>query len=215
MAWTDPATLSQSFDTSDIPTEANFDSLFNDLLAIHHPLAIETADRDVANTLSELSLWSTTAGGVTVPANAMGANGSVTMLLAGDSLHNNGINDAVTIRVKFGGVTIYQDLSPMGDLIGPSRQAWLFRFRISNRGATNAQFMFGFSAMPKADQGVPAVGLGQLEIRNLAVVPFCSSAPHAIDTTADQSVDVTAQWSVASVNNSLRKRWAQIVLGQN
>src|SRR3989304_4187391 len=101
MSWTHPATLSQSFDTNDIPTEANFDSLFNNLLSLAHPLGSrETAEKGVQNSTAETSLY--TAAPI-IPAGTLGTTGSFHAFVSGRIRQGTTLNLTWTWKVKLGG----------------------------------------------------------------------------------------------------------------
>ena len=201
MSWTAPRT----WVTDEVVTSSLMNTHVRDNeLALYHPLALETADRDVASTASELSLWSTTAGGVTVPANAMGTNGAIRVHFVGDYLWNNNAADTVTVRVKFGGSTVLSAWSDVmsGGSLSASRFAWDLAVCVCNRGATNAQVV---QSVMNVDIGVNVYDTGT-RVR---------IATSAVNTTVAQTLDVTAQWSAASAGNSIKKFWAQMLLGQN
>lgn len=202
MTWTDfDNTL---FETNDILTQANIQTYIGDnLMALPHPVALNTADRDVTNTTSELSIWSTTAGGVTIGANKMGTNGYVRMQLFGDWLNNNNAANTITIRAKFGGATV---ITPISAAIIPVISANRFGFHIDyyvfNRGATNAQTHYCEVRQHFGD-----------DERMLRAEP--PMAETAVDTTSAQVIDITAQWSAASANLSYKKKWGQVLLARN
>lgn len=200
MTWTDFS--NPLFEDGDILTEPNIVTYIGDnLMSLPHRLAMDAADREVVSTTSELSFWSTTAGGVTVPANAMGANGSVCMWLKGDYLFNNSNGDTLTIRVKWGGSTVATPFSAALRTISASRFGWWLKIYVDNRASASAQvvsqvgFIFNTTTV-------------QNEVATLPVTA-------AIDTTAAQTLDVTAQWSASSANNSWKKLWAITTLARN
>ena len=201
MTCVDPVTLSAAFDTDDVPTGANFDSLFTNFLSLPHRLDLQTADKDVVSTTTETSAWSALPG-MLVPANALGDNGSIAVTLFGDLLYNNDVADTLAVRVRFGGsivLTISSDLFGASGLQGATRSPWWWEFRLGNRGATNSQAL-GAKLHYNLSSGrvyVAAVGAS------------------AIDTTVDQTLDLTVQWSAASANDSFKRFWGQALLAQN
>jgi len=209
MTWTDPVTLSQSFDTNDIPTEGNFDSLFNNLLALLHPYDAALADVDVANTVTETSLWSKV-----IAANDLGANGWAYLRVDGDVLSNAA--GSVILRVKFGGVThIVSNSFPPTTQNSATRQPWRIDLRLCNRAATNSQLLIAeyICSQPGATTGLGQIGTTQSVGTALTIGILHNTG--AIDTTVAQTFDLTVQWSAASVNSSFRKRVAVLLLGQN
>jgi len=222
MTWTDPTVGSALFDTNDIPTEGNFDAyLFDNLLSLMHPLETPTtADNDItlAQGTNETTLYS-----VTVPANALGINGSIEMELHGDLLYNNSASDTLTLRVKFGGSTylgwVY---SAINAATTATRLPWILIIELTNQGVTNAQEMTAYMTPLRNNN----VGLGDISSgtgivatetggrANAAVIQDVSGTV-AIDTTVNQALLISAQWSAASANNSFRRRWARTLIGRN
>ena len=206
MSWTDPdPTL---FETGDVFTEGNFKThVLDNLLALAHPLeAPTTADLDVVSSAAETTLYS-----VTVLGNTLGTVGSVLAELYGDTLYNNNIADTMTLRVKFGGSTQLQGAAfPLGTL-DAARQPWYLRIVVANKGATNSQVLYASLDGRPGNVTTPVVGLGRWDTRSVGAMISTS----AIDTTVDQSLLVSVQWSVSSANNSWRRRWARTLIGQH
>ena len=209
MTWTDP--LATAFETGDVLTESNLSTyVLNNLLSLGHPLeAPTTADNDINTTAAETTLYS-----VTIPANKLGTNGSAEMFIKGDFLYNNNTADTITIRAKFGGLTVLEPtaFTPSGGL-NAVRFPYELTVRIDNRGATNAQLTsLAFTALT----GSGANGIGNVlrsPAANLVIGNMQNTA--ATDTTASQSLLVSVQWSASSANNSWRRRWARTLIGQN
>lgn len=206
MAFTDPRT----WVTDEIVTSSLLNTHVRDnLKAISHPYDYSPSDVDVANTVTETSLWSKVIAG-----DDLGANGMLLLDLQGDILHNNAGADTVTIRVKFGGATQLAITDTFNSATNASRFPWKWLVKVENRGATNAQFLsahfhhWSLNLPPSAVTGIGGVGT------NSERVGLVSNTA-AIDTTADQTLQVTAQWSAASTNNSFRKRSVVLHLGQN
>lgn len=152
-----------------------------------------TSTVDVANTVTETDLYS-----FTVSANTLATAKALRLSLLGDFLHNNVAGDTVTVRLKFGGTVLatLPTYSAEGTT-SASRGTFAVHAAIANLGATNSQ---------KADFAMDTQrgGGGSLTSRTYAA----SDTLGTIDTTANQTIVVTAQWSVASANNSWRKRYA-------
>ena len=213
MTWTDP--LATAFETGDVLTEANLSTyVLNNLLSLEHPLeAPTTANLDVNTTTTETTLYS-----VTVPANKMGTNGIVRVQMYGDYVHNNVAADTITVRIKFGGLTSWAQASNLGNAVAATRHPWLLDFFIANKGATNAQELFGSVQTEGADFGPASTGIGAAFVETTsAIFPALASTSGAptIDTTVNQSLLVSVQWSASSANNSWRRRWARTLIGQN
>lgn len=209
MTWTDP--LLTAFETGDVLSEANVKTyVLDNLYSLLHPVAAPTtAELDINTSTAETTVFS-----VTVPANTMGTTGAVSMRLFGDCLHNNAAGDTVTIRVKFGGITLFSGSTPFISATGANRQPWYSSIYVFNTGATNAQTMHGEWRAMGANTAAPATGLGGLNNQTDGLFASVSGAS-TVDTTTNQSFLVSAQWSASSANNSFRRRWAMAYIGKN
>jgi hypothetical protein len=211
MSWTAP----RDYTTNEVVTATILNTDHRDnLLSLMHPLeAPTTANLDVNTTVAETTLYS-----VTVPSNALGTTGLAVMELGGDLLHNNVAGDTLTIRVKFGGVTQWASGAwNFQNALNALRLPWRLNVELASKGATNAQELFINGHVYAANATPPATtGLGG-PVTNLDMVfsgASTSGAP-AIDTTANQTLEVTVQWSASSANNSFRRRWARTLIGRN
>lgn len=152
---------------------------------------------DVANTAVETTLFSQT-----INANDLSTNKRLVLVGSGDYLHNNGASDTITLRLKFGTFTLTLPASSLGGTIGATRRPWSllsWETMIANQSATNAQVA---SSQVRAND--TAGGALTISISNLDMA--------AIDTTVNQTLSFTAQWSAASVNNSWRLRELELLL---
>lgn len=151
-----------------------------------------TSTVDVANTVTETDLYS-----FAVSANTLATAKALRLTLLGDFLHNNVAGDTLTARLKFGAATFAMPAYSAEGTVSASRGSFALHAVIANLGATNSQ---------KADFAMDTQrgGGGSNTSRSFA----SSDTLGAIDTTAVQTIAVTAQWSVASANNSWRKRYA-------
>lgn len=191
MTWSDPITLSALFDTDDIPTQSNFDSLFLDLASVPHPLEAPTAgDLDVVSLNTEQTFYS-----VTVPANSMGTNGRVQMFTAGDIRGVGSGVHVLTVRMKYGGSTLVTYTSDFGAV--STRKRFLVEWNIVNQAATNAQLCWA---------NIEGSGI---------TTSSTSTATASADTTSDQTAAITVQWTNADANNSVRRQWAFTSVAQN
>jgi len=197
MTWTDPADAIALFETGDVFTESNFKTYsLDNLLALLHPYAYSPTDVDVVNTVTETILWSQVITG-----GDMGASGSLELFTFGDFLWNNNTADTLTLRLKFGGSPVMTMLGgTLSSSLSATRQTWYARAYVFN-SATNAQT---FYVEGRADRSSG----GDNEI-------WALPATAAVDTTVDQTLELTAQWSAASVNDSWRKLHAVLRLAQN
>ena len=211
MTWTDPAAAVALFETGDVFGASNFNSyVLQNLLSMPHPLeAPTTSALDVVSTVAETTLYS-----VTVPGNAMGANGSVEMFLMGDYLHNNVAGDTLRFRFKFGGVTWYSSITDFGTSLGANRQPWKLELAMMNVGATNVQRGYGTVQYFSANVTAPTIGIGNVTVDTFQPLGM-GSAAGTVDTTVNQTLLVSVEWSASSANNSFARRWARTLIAQN
>jgi hypothetical protein len=214
MTWTDP--LFTNFETGDVLTEPNLDTyILNNLEALEHPIgAPTTATDDWAN----LGTGEHTCYSVVVGANTMGTNGSVLMQMRGDYLKNNVDADTMTFRIKFGGVTLYADtFGTIG--VSADRSPWRFDIDLMNLGATNSQFLSASFLMMDPNNTLPTAGIGPIVNTGTTVGLFMGlpsiTTLGAVDTTSNQTLAFTVQWSASSANNSWRRRWARAYVAKN
>src|SRR3990167_11020318 len=131
MSWTPPRT----YVVDEVLTAPILNTDHRDnLLAISHPYDYAPADVDVANTVTETSLWSKVITG-----GDLGANGLLRLEMFGDMLLNNVSTDSGSLRLKFGGNLIILAVIAPGT-VSASRYEWVTRIYMGNRAATNAQY---------------------------------------------------------------------------
>jgi hypothetical protein len=165
---------------------------------------------DVQNSVTETSIYTKSIAG-----NDMGTNRMLELLLQGDFLHNNVAGDSIRFRVKFGGTTIYDSgaVLQLGNATGASRHPWDWQLRLENLGATNSQMMEGIIQGEFANAAAPTTGIGAPQTgANFWFSSMGLGTPSTIDTTTAQTLDLTVQWSAASVNNSWRQWYAVLEL---
>lgn len=148
-----------------------------------------TADNGPNATTTETALYT-----ATIPANTLGTDRCLRITLIG-VLDKDVLTDVVTLRVKFGGATIYADVcATTGSAVN---RPWCAELYLAGDGATNAQVLGGWFLL--GDLATATTGLGDLQTDEvLAHTPILATA--AIDSTADQTLTVTAQWSAAFTN---------------
>lgn len=139
-----------------------------------------------------------------IPANQLGANGAIRVMILGDYLNSSGGTVNETIKVIFGGTTFYGDLQATFNAAG--RAPFWVDFIISNTGATNTNFAAGKYSL---DSGIaPSAGtVAGIKSLNTMGTSF-ASATQAIDTTAAKFLDVTALHGTSSASVSLRRMFA-------
>ena len=136
-----------------------------------------------ASSSSENSVYS-----YSVPANTMSTNKTLNVKIDGSYLNTSGASRTITVRIKFGGTTIYADTITLG--AGAANRAMAFNFSITNNGAANAQTMNG--SFEYSSVTAPTTGIGDLNASTLGRI---AAQAMAIDTTSAQTVEVTVQHS--------------------
>lgn len=206
MTWTAPRT----WVTDEIVTSSLLNTHVRDnLLSLSHSYDYSVSDTDVANTAAETSLWSKVITG-----GDMGSNGMLKLSILGDYLHNNAGGDSLAVKVKFGGTTIFNDTLAFGGVVGATRQPFWIEAVLANRGSTSSQLLSGLLFSTYANTSAPATGIGFIS-HSVAQTVGTFSNTAAIDTTTDQTFQITVQWSTASANNSWRKRLGVLNLAKN
>lgn len=180
-SWAVPRTWT----AGEVPTAAMFNADVRDnLLVVTHMEDVEPTSVDVTNTTAETSIFS-----YTVPANRMSTNRMLRLTLLGDLLYNNSDTNQVTLRTKLGGTTINTyNCDPSG--LSIARRWWELVIYVANRNATNSQIVI--SSM----HGGAVPSLNEVQ-----------GSGAAINTAVDALLEVTAQWSAASTNNSFRREY--------
>jgi hypothetical protein len=189
--------------TTGVTTNTGWDSIASELIGA------VTGTFDLVNSTAETSLISGVAAssttGFKIPANTLGVVGAIRLTLVSDYLNNSGANQTCTIRVKFGGTVFY------GDAVGSiaasaNRYPTPVNVVVVNLNATNSNLMQGFA--PAWAGGAPTTGSVAGLIGPMTDRRIVTSAVQAIDTTADQYLDVTAVHGAANANLSIRRHAA-------
>jgi len=151
---------------------------------------------DINTTAAETDLLN-----YTVVGNDMCPNGSARFLITGYLLQNQATGTTYTFAVKFGGTTMWADVSPT---IAQSATKIPFRIQgeVFNKNATGAQ---GCSGMIRVnDTGAATTGLGDISSDTNTSPPAFSGnfdsegADTTKDTTIDQVLRVTVTMSVSN-----------------
>jgi len=136
-----------------------------------------------------------------IPANAMGANGSVRFLITGYLLQNQASGTTYTFSVKFGTTAMWTDVSPS---IAQSATKIPFRIEgeVYNKNATNAQGCSGHIRVN--DTTGATTGIGDIGSDTNTSPPAFSGnfdsegADTTKDTTSAQTLQVTVTMSVSN-----------------
>lgn len=170
---------------------------------VRYPL---TGDVDATNSTAEQTLVSQSIG-----AGVMGTDKLLRCTVLGDLLNNSG-SRTLTLRVKFGGTTIYQDSYTNPSVADADRCGFRFVIEIGNKADAAIQFgvfQFFMGDMSTA-HAPPTTGVGEFETQNFLGQPVATNGNIAIDTSTAKTLEVTAQWDLATANVSLRKKYALV-----
>jgi hypothetical protein len=166
-----------------------------------------TTLRDVGNSTTETDILQ--AAGYSIPGNTLGASGGARITIGGDLLYNNSTADTFQLKVYFGGAVIFDGgaITPGSVSLSSSRRGWYLQLVLQNLGATNSQLLHGLHVLGAT--GLPATGIsGDTWPRGGTINVLQASA--ATDTTAAQTLRVTAKWGTASANDDLRAKFSII-----
>lgn len=154
-----------------------------------------TTEQDVSNTTTETSVYS-----FSVPGGTLGTTGTLRLTVSG-LMHTDSSTDTLTLKVKYGGI-IFAQWSQ--SLTATTNGAFLFVTHINANGSTGSQ---------RATSVMQRVAAGTTQslavLSNGMVVDTGYRDDGAVDSTASQTLTVTAQWSSALSTDHL-KRWAAI-----
>ena len=145
----------------------------------------------IVNTTTETTLLNGGVGTLTVPANGFSVGDSFSVNMGGTLSANN--NEGLTIRIKSGSTI----LASTGTVImsGATNRKWILQatFVIRSIGAagTAAIYTSGFFEYLKNASS------------NLEFFNATSLNNTTFDTTSANTLNITAQWAVASPNNSI------------
>lgn len=152
-------------------------------------LFVNTATATVTNTTTETTILGTGSGSKSLPANFRRAGQRINIIA--DGIFDSPVSTTLTLRIKLGGVTLatasITDLSTTGD------QEIRITIDIVTRttGVSGTVVCDGVARYRAA-----AGGVGFADITNLG-------ATSTVDSTASNTIDVTAQWDAATATRAL------------
>jgi hypothetical protein len=173
--------------------------------AVNSPVILDRdmAEAEVVNTIAETTVYS-----FSVPGGTLGTTGMLMLKFAGNWLANSGA-PILIVRAKFGGTVVgvsnFAGAALANDV---DRAAFTGEVLICANGATNSQ---------RTHLTVWTGGRLTAEVANppttgaAGTTHVTENNALALDTTAAQTLAVTAQWSVANAANSYRLESAVLV----
>lgn len=156
---------------------------------------------DIVNTLAETSVYTKTLGGGTLD-----VNGMVRVTAWGDYLNDSGAARNLTLKIKYGGTTMWADtVTSINN--GATRYVWRLQADIAANAATNAQSLGGIFHLTS---GTATTGLGDIvgfinggsPPLSIASVLFGTAS---IDSTLNKDIDITVTHSTNNSSLSFRR----------
>jgi hypothetical protein len=155
----------------------------------------------VSDSTSETSLYSTT-----VDAGVMSTDGIVHLMITGAYTNSTGANQTLRVRVKFGGVELWNDVTGNATTNANEHGVRIDLF-LANDGAANSQTLTGDIDIGGVGGATTGSGdLGNDEIQSTAIITTPSAS--TVDTTSAQTLEVTVQLSTATAGGSVRRDMA-------
>ncbi len=148
----------------------------------------------IDNSAAETSIFSGT-----IPAGTLGTSGAVRVVLTGQVFNDSGSGQGYTLRVKYGGTTMYADASN-ATILGNSatRRTWRMEFTLYSDGTTSSQRVEGLIG-PFGAAAAATTGYGDLAA-SASINPVPIGGTSAADSTSDQTFDITVQFTAANAN---------------
>lgn len=177
-----------------------------------------TAEIDVVNTTTETVLYTKS-----ITANHMSTDRMLRLNVIGDYLNDSGAARNLTVKVTFGGTTLY--LSTFGNVaVSATRRPFRVEVLLANLGVTNSQFMSGVIYLGSATlTSGGAVGIGEVQgghettdsvlgAAKVKVTPFATNGVAALDTTVARTLEVLVTHSAANASLSCRRKYGLLEL---
>ncbi|HZT06954.1 MAG TPA: hypothetical protein VFC51_07970 [Chloroflexota bacterium] len=165
-------------------------------------LGRSTSQVTVGNTTAETSLYS-----MMVPGGTLGIAGVLRVRMAGTVVQGTGTSRNLTLRLKYGGTTAMVAILSVAS--GTQRGIVQLEAVLFGAGATNAQRTFGRSDFYQGFAGL--VGNPPATSRP-ALWQGSGDDSLAIDSTADQTLELTGQWAAADASSAFRSQLALVEL---
>lgn len=182
----------------------------NDLVGVYDR---STSTVDVVNTTTTTAIYSKSIG-----AGHLSTDRKLQLVILGDYLNNSGVARFFSVAVLFGGAVIVDDSSPDVDT-SANRRPFRLEVELAALGATNAQYLVARMMLGAADS--PSTGTGRLDAGVTSDAALTVGENYigmlagsgTVDSTSAQTLEVRVSQSAASASLSLRKRYADMVLG--
>lgn len=164
----------------------------------------ETAQLDVQGTAAETTFYS-----VTIPGGTLGVDRGVFIHIVADHWNDTGVSQSFTPRFKYGGATMFDDATQtLADAgASPPRRSVIFEAWLYGYITTGAQL--SQMTMRISNATAPTAGIGDIGATGggLGVIHGTSS----VDSTVNQTLELTIQHSASSASLSLRRLYAKVI----
>ena len=157
----------------------------------------QIADKTVANTTTETTIFGTGSGSLTLPANTFTVGKTVRCKFKG---YTSGLNGtSATINIKIGGTTICTSTSNLPAAL--SNTYWELEFDITCRTTGTTGMIIGQGKTTVAE----GIGFATVTIR-----PLQMTSTATVNTTISNTIDCTYTWGTASTSNTITSTNATI-----
>lgn len=190
--------------TAELETSSIFNTHIRDqLIALSNAVVLYARDvtvQEVANTLTETTVFSTTVTG-----GDLSTNRQLRLTLVGDYLNNTGGQENFSVKVKYGGTTFFHGSHLLSN--NANRRGMRLDFLLTAGNASTVQYATG-----SLDVGQPDTVGGVSSTAPEAVRVFANHVSGAVDSSVNQTLEVTYQHvgGFASANRSA-KCWMVLV----
>ena len=161
------------------------------------------ATQDVVNTVTETSIYSFSVTGNTISTNRM-----LRLTLICDYLNNSGVTKFITLKIKYGATTLYND-GTNTIATDTARHPIQLNILLAANNATNDQVLGGYVNL--GDAGGTTSGIG--DFADDEIMAHTSIGGESVeDSTAAKTLDVTITHSAADALTSFRRHVAILEL---
>lgn len=151
---------------------------------------------DIVNLATEQTVFTQS-----IPGNTIGIHGALLIFLEGDYLNSSGSSKTLTVKVTFGGTTVWGSISGTFTT-GANHVPIMLHGLLANEGAANVQRFAGRIAAGAASSGSVA-GLGTWASTSDQFAGTIGGSA-AVDTTAAQTLAITVTHSAASASTEVK-----------
>ena len=166
-------------------------------------LNVQVTENDIVNTNAETDLLS-----YSVPANTLGTTGVLRINIICDYLNTDASTSTVTLKVKYGATTLYDDATIAFPALTTTRYPIVISLTLFAKNATNSQGCGGnilIGTTGGATTGIGSAGTDEIN----ALTPLVG-ANASEDSTAAKTFVVTVTHSVAGLTTSFRRLYSVI-----